>query len=130
MIGGLIMAETVMDTKALSDILLVFYTSEKDTNNDGLVDYRDDRNLCIYSLRTEKMRKITGGENSVEAYQFIENSKDLLVEFSLNQYKEIKFNSYEKPVRIMKYEFESEKLSEVIPQEIQLQLQKLVEGKK
>ncbi len=73
---------------------------------------------------------ITDGENSVKGYQFIENSKDLLVEFSLNQYEDVKFNSYEKPIRIMKYEFETEKLSGIIPQEIQRELQKLVEGKK
>ena len=112
------------------DILLVFYLSEKDTNNDGLIDYRDDRNLCIYSLRTEKIRKITDGANSIKGYQFIEDSKDLLVEFSLNQYKEVKFNSSDKPITIMKYEFETKKLSEIVPQEIQQQMQKLVEGKK
>ena len=112
------------------DILLVFYLSEKDTNNDGVIDYEDDRNLCIYSLRTEKIKKITDGVNSIKRYQFTEDSKDLLVEFSLNQYKDVKFNSYDKPITIMKYEFETEKLSEIIPQEIQQQLQKLVEGKK
>ena len=111
------------------DILLVFYTSEKDTNKDGLIDWQDDRNLCIYSLKTEKIRKIADNTNSVKNYKFIENSKDLLVVFSLNQYKEIKFNSYNKPTKVMKYEFENEKLSEIVPAEIQQQMQKLIEGK-
>jgi hypothetical protein len=111
------------------DILLVFYTAEKDNNKDGLINFKDDKNLCIYSLKTEKMRRIAEGANSITDYSFVENSKDLLVEFSLNQYNDLKFKSY-KPRKIMKYEFETEKLSEVVPTNIQQQMQNLVEGKK
>ena len=110
------------------DILLVFYTAEKDSNKDGLVNFSDDTNLCIYSLKTGEMRKIAEGTNSITDYQFIENTKDLLVEFSLSQYKDVKFKSY-KPRKIMKYEFEAEKLSEVVPAAIQKQIQNLLEGK-
>jgi len=111
------------------DILLVFYTAEKDTNKDGLVNFYDDTNLCIYSLKTGKMRRIAEGTNSITDYQFIENSKDLLVEFSLSQYNNVKFKSYN-PRKIMKYEFEIDKLSEVVPAQVQQQMQNLVEGKK
>ncbi|GHV32071.1 hypothetical protein FACS1894177_07680 [Bacteroidia bacterium] len=68
------------------DILLVFFTAEKDTNKDGLINFNDDKNLCVYSIKTEKMRRIAEGTNSITDYQFIENSKDLLIEFSLSQY--------------------------------------------
>ena len=113
------------------DILLVFYTYEKDTNSNDLIDIYDDKNLCIYSIKSGKIRKITDNVNLVKNYKFIENSKDLLVEFSLNQYKEtINFNSYNKPTKVMKYNFETEKLSEIVPAEIQQQMQKLIEGKK
>ncbi|MDR2920154.1 MAG: hypothetical protein LBV72_12420 [Tannerella sp.] len=111
------------------DILLVFYTAEKDNNKDGLVNFNDDTNLCIYSLKSGKMHRIAEGENSITDYQFIENSKDLLIEFSLSQYKDVKFKSY-KPRKILRYEFENEKLSEVVPTQIQQQMQNLVEGKK
>lgn len=111
------------------DLLLVFWTAEKDTNKDGLINYNDDTNLCIYSMKTGKMHRIAEGENSITDYQFVENSKDLLIEFSLSEYKDVKFKSY-KPRKIMKYEFETEKLSEVVPAKIQQQMQKLVEGKK
>jgi len=110
------------------DILLVFFTAEKDTNKDGLINFDDDTNLCIYSLKTEKIHRIAEGTNSISDYQFIENSKDLLIEFSLSQYKDVKFKSYN-PKKIMKYEFETEKLSEVVPAKIQQQMQNLVEGK-
>jgi hypothetical protein len=111
------------------DILLVFFSAEKDTNKDGLINFKDDTNLCIYSLKTEKMHRIAEGTNSIADYQFIENSKDLLIEFSLSQYNDVKFKSY-KPRKIMKYEFDTEKLSEVVPAQIQQQMQNLVEGKK
>lgn len=111
------------------DILLVFWTAEKDTNKDGLVNYYDDTNLCIYSMKTGKIHRISQGQNSITDYQFVENSKDLLIEFSLSEYKDVKFKSY-KPRKVMKYEFETEKLSEVVPANIQQQMQNLVEGKK
>jgi len=111
------------------DILLIFFTAEKDTNKDGLINFKDDKNLCIYSLETEKIHRIAEGTNSITDYKFIENSKDLLIEFSLSQYNDVKFKSY-KPQKIMKYEFETEKLSEVVPVKIQQQMQNLLEGKK
>jgi len=111
------------------DILLVFFTAEKDSNKDGLINFNDDKNLCIYSLKTGKMHRIAEGTNSITDYQFVENSKDLLVEFSLSQYNDVKFKSY-KPRKIMRYEFKTEKLSEVVPIQIQQQMQNLVEGKK
>jgi hypothetical protein len=80
-------------------------------------------------LQKERIRKITDGINSVKNYQFIGNTKNLLVEFSLNQYKDVKFKSHYKPSKVMRYEFETEKLTEVVPQDIQLQMQKLIEGK-
>lgn len=111
------------------DILLVFYTAEKDSNKDGLVNFNDDTNLCIYSLKSEKIHRIAAGTNSITNYQFVENSKDLLVEFSLSQYNDVKFKSY-KPREIMRYEFETEKLLEVVPTQIQQQMQNLLDGKK
>jgi len=111
------------------EILLVFYTAEKDSNNDGLVNFLDETNLCIYSLKSGKIHRIAEGKNSITDYQFIDNSKDLLVEFSLSQYNDVKFKSY-KPRKIMRYEFETEKLSEVVPAKIQQQMQNLIEGKK
>ena len=110
------------------DILLVFYTAEKDTNKDGVVNFLDDTNLCIYSLKSGKMRRIAEPTNSIKDYQFIENSKDLLIEFSLSQYRDVKFKSF-KPRKIMKYEFETGKLTEIVPVQIQEQIQKLLEGK-
>lgn len=111
------------------DILLVFYSAPKDTDKNGIIDLNDNLNLCIYSLATETLRKITGNENSIEKYEFIENSKDLLIEFKLGQYENSQFDNYQSPCKIIKYEFDSQKLLEVVPAEIENDMQKLVEGK-
>ncbi|MDR0232886.1 MAG: hypothetical protein LBI82_12320 [Dysgonamonadaceae bacterium] len=111
------------------DILLVFYSAEKDTDKNGIIDLNDTRNLCVYSLNTGILKKISDGDNSLYQYQFIENTKDLLVEFSLNQYNEKQFNTGRVPSKIMRYKYDSQQLTEVIPQTIQADMQKLIEGK-
>ena len=111
------------------DILLVFYSAEKDTNKNGIIDLDDTRNLCVYSLNTGTLKKISDGDNSLYQYQFIENTKDLLVEFSLSQYKEKQFNTGRVPSKIMRYNYDSQQLVEIIPQSIQMDMQKLIEGK-
>jgi hypothetical protein len=109
------------------DILLVFFTVEKDTDQDGLINFKDDKKLCIYSLKTDKMRQISYDKNSITDYQFIGESKDLLVEFELSLYENVEFRSH-KPRKVMKYDFANEKLSEVVPNQIQKQMQTLVQG--
>ena len=112
------------------DILLIFYSSEKDTNKDGIITLDDDtRSLCIYSLKTEMLKKISDDENSIYQYQFIGNTKDLLIEFNLSQYNEKQFNNSETPSKIMRYDYNSQSLTNIIPQKILTEMQKLVEGK-
>jgi hypothetical protein len=111
------------------DVLMVFYSAGEDTDKNGIIDLGDTRNLCIYSLNTGKLRKISDSDNSVMHYQFIENTRDLLVEFSLNSYTEKQFTTSRTPTKIMKYSYDSQELTGVIPQKIQDDMQELVEGK-
>jgi len=111
------------------DILMVFNSAEEDTNKDGIIDLNDTKNLCIYSLKTETLKKVSDGDNSVEEYQFIENSKDVLIQFNLSQYRDRAFSSYRKPSKIMRYRYDACELIDVIPQDIQEVMQKMVEGK-
>ncbi len=113
----------------LDDILLIFYTALKDTNTDGVIDLSDLRNLNVYSLNAGDIRVIGNEENQVTGYSFIENSKSLLVEFELSQYKENQFEYAGAPKKIMKYDYNVQKLTDIIPDDIQKEMQKLVEGK-
>jgi len=111
------------------DILIVFYTASRDTDKNGIIDLSDHRNLCVYSLNTEVMRNVSDGDNQVMGYSFVENSKDLLVEFQLNQYKENQFSNHRSPGKIVKYSFDSQQQTNIIPESIQNGMQQLVEGK-
>ena len=111
------------------DILLVFYSSDKDTNKDGIIALNDTRNLCIYSLKNSTLKAVSDGNNSARQYQFVENSKDLLIEFQLDQYKETQFNNSRIPSKLMKYGYESQKLTDIISQKMHADMQKLIEGK-
>lgn len=111
------------------DILMVFYTASKDTDNNGIIDLDDSRSLNVYSLNTELINKISDGDNQVTSYSFIENSKNLLVEFQLSQYNENQFDYDRSPKKIMRYDFGTQQLKNIIPDSIQNSMQKLVEGK-
>lgn len=111
------------------DILLVFYTAEKDIDENGVIDLQDARNLSIYSMNTEALTNINDGDNTIYSSVFIENSKDLLIEFTLSQYKNNQFDAYQSPRKIMRYSYDSHKLTNIIPDQIQAAIQKLVEGK-
>lgn len=111
------------------DILLVFFGATKDTNKNGIIDLDDLRALYVYSLNTGVMRRISDGENFPLRYQFMENSKNVFVDFELGNYKVNQFKSANLPQKVMRYDFDSQKLSNVIPESINKEMQKLVEGK-
>jgi len=107
------------------DILLSFYTADKDTDKNGIINLDDLTCLCFYSLQTGEMRTISDKENSVWTYEFIENSKNLLVQFRQDKYKD-KHRFFLR--KIMKYNYATRQLSPVIPPEMEKQMQQLVEG--
>lgn len=111
------------------DILLVCYTATKDTNQNGIIDLEDHRSLCVYSLKNGTMRKISDGDNQLEGFEFIEDSKNMLITFTLSQYEHRQFDNHQIPSKIMKYDYQSQKLEDTIPQDIREEMQKIVEGK-
>ncbi|MDR0873681.1 MAG: hypothetical protein LBN27_09510 [Prevotellaceae bacterium] len=111
------------------DILLVFFIASKDTDKNSIINLNDLRTLCIYSMNTGTIKKISDNDNQPENYQFVENSKDLLIEFQLSQHKEKQFDDEQIPRKIMKYTYDTQTLTNIIPEKIQNNMQKLVEGK-
>ena len=111
------------------DILLIFYAATRDTNQNGIIDLTDLRSLYVYSFETEELRTFSDGENQAIDYQFIEPTKDLLVKYELSQYKKDQFGNKQVPNKIMKYNFETQELTPIIPSDIEQKMQGLVEGK-
>ncbi len=111
------------------EILLIFYAATKDTNQNGIIDLTDLRSLYIYSFETGELRTFSDGENQAIDYQFIEQTKNLLVKYKLSQYKKEQFGYEQVPNKIMKYNFETQELTPIIPTDIEQKMQGLVEGK-
>lgn len=60
--------------------------------------------------------------------RLINETKNLIIEFGNDKNKNGTFESYNEPIIIMKYDFKSEKLIEIIDKKINDELQKKLEG--
>ena len=110
------------------EILVLLNASEEDTFKDGVINLRDLTSLYIYSMKENKMRKIGIEGMDVYNYKFINKSKNLIIEFGIDKNKNGAFESYNEPIILKKYNFEKEKLEEVIDKKISSELQKKLEG--
>ena len=110
------------------EILVLLKASREDTFRDGVINLKDLTSLYIYSMKENKMRKIGIEGMDVYSYKFINNSKNLIIEFGIDKNKNGTFESYNEPIILKKYNFEREKLEEIIDKKINSELQKKLEG--
>ncbi|NME68634.1 hypothetical protein [Flammeovirga aprica] len=110
------------------DILLVFTASTKDTNKDGVIDFKDLSSLMIYSLKEKKLRTVAIENTAIKEFSFVEDQKDLIISFGLDYNKDGKFDQYSEPTVIKKYDFKAEKLQNVIDTKLSEELQKQLQG--
>ncbi len=112
------------------DILILFSASTKDTFKDGIINQEDYRSLFIYSLSDKKLRRIELDKADVSNINFVENSKDLLIQFGIDHNENGKFEQYLEPSIIKKYDYKNEKLIDIVDQEMSTELQMKLEGTK
>ena len=113
-----------------NEILLLIKASEKDTYKDGVINLEDFKSLYIYSFSQNKMEKIGIDGMDVYNYKFINKSKDLVIEFGVDKNNDGQYEEYNEPTLIKKYDFESGKLTDIIDQKTNSELQKMLEGTK
>ena len=112
------------------DILILFKASTKDTYKDGVINQLDYKTLFLYSIKDKKLRIIRLENKDIAQYNFVENSKDLIIRFGLDHNKDGKFEKYKEPSLIMKYNYKSGELSNIVSEEIDKELQMELEGTK
>lgn len=112
------------------DILVLFTASTKDTYKDGVINQEDYKTLFIYSLNDKRLREIELDSADVSQLNFVENTKDLIIQFGIDHNKDGKFDQYSEPSLIKKYDYKSEKLIDIVSPEINTELQKNLEGTK
>lgn len=111
-----------------NEILILFSAALKDTYKDGVINLRDLKSLYIYSLSDKRLRKISEDDMDVLNYDFAYDTKDLLISFGIDYNKDGKYNSSSEPSVIKKYDFINDQLVDIIDNETNIQLQKLLEG--
>ena len=110
------------------DILILFNATEQDTFKDGVINSKDLSALYVYSINEKKIQKIHKEGSTVSGYEFIENSKNLIVTFGHDHDKNGSFNEYKAPSFLEVFDYESKKLSEIIDINTISELQKTLEG--
>jgi len=118
-----------IDTEYFSDeILLLFKVAEKDTYKDGVINLLDFKSLYIYSFNEKKLKKIENSGMDIVSYKFLNQSKDLIISFGIDKNNDGKYEDINEPTLIKKYNYKTEKLTDIIGEKTNSELQKMLEG--
>jgi len=112
------------------DILILFTASTQDTYKDGVINQEDYKTLFIYSMTNKKLREVKLDKAAVSQINFVEKTKNLIIQFGIDHNRDGKFDQHSEPIIIKKYDFKSGKLIDIVSQEINTELQKKLEGTK
>jgi len=110
------------------NILLLFKVAEKDTYKDGVINLSDFKSLYLYSLTGKKLIKIENDEMDIVSYKFLNESKDLIISFGIDKNGDGKYEDLNEPTIIKKYNYKTEKLTDIIGEKTNSELQKMLEG--
>lgn len=110
------------------DILISFLASNEDTFSDGVINLEDYKSLYIYSLNEGKLRKIESKDTDLWHYEFIDTSKDILIQVGLDKNHDGKFEMYREPSKLKLYNYMTGNLSDIVNDEINEKLQKILDG--
>lgn len=111
-----------------NEIIVLFVASLKDTYKDGVINLKDLKSLYAYSLSDKKLRKISVDNLDVQHYDFILDSKNILISFGIDYDKDGQFDNTVEPSLIKKYDFAKDELVDIIDNETSKNLQNLLEG--
>lgn len=111
-----------------NEILIIIVASDQDFYKDGVINLEDLKSLYIYSISQDKLQKIGIDGMDIFRYTFVNNSKDILIEFGIDKNGDGRHEKYNEPKIIKKFDFEEGKLVDVIDKSIISDLQKTLEG--
>lgn len=111
------------------EVISVFTAAEKDTDKDGKITLSDFNNLYVYSLKEQRLRKISKAGLTVLSYKFVEGKKDLLITFGDDRNKDGVYMVSQEPAYVLSYNYESELLVDVVDTSVQKELQRVVDKK-
>ncbi|RNC83812.1 MAG: hypothetical protein ED557_08550 [Balneola sp.] len=110
------------------DIIVLMKASSEDTFRDGVINLRDMKSLYLYSFSEGELRNISIEGLDVQYFNFVENTTDLLIQFGIDHNKDGRYDEAYEPSVIKLYNFDNDKLIDVIDKNTSNDLQKLLEG--
>lgn len=113
-----------------NDILILFTAASKDTYKDGVINLSDIQSLYIYSIKNDKLRVISIQETDIAYYDFIQDSKDIMLRLGVDYNKDGQYDDNSEPSLVKRYDFKADKIVEIVPKDLDIALQKLLEGSK
>ena len=111
------------------EIRVVFKASNKDTDGDGKVTTNDFNSLFIYSLKDKNLRKIEYPNATVESYENIGNTKDLLITFAYDRNNDKVIDETIEPTFIVKYDYNKGTLVDIVDKTLGTEIQKIIDNK-
>ncbi|WP_178985143.1 hypothetical protein [Winogradskyella helgolandensis] len=112
------------------DILILFTAASKDTYKDGVVNLSDLKSLYIYSIKNKELRVISNNGTDIAHYGFMLNSKDIMLRLGIDYNKDGHYDDESEPSVVKRYDFKTDKMVEIVPKNLDIELQKLLEGSK
>ncbi len=112
------------------DILLVFKGVRFDSDNDGVINLKDYNSLFVYSISKNSLQELSISKMDVLSYQFVQDKKDLIIRFGVDRDEDGVYDSYMEPGTLRFYNYSSDTLSKIVPDEINKDLQKIIQGNK
>ena len=110
------------------DILLLLRVAEKDTHKDGVINMLDFKNLYIYSLGEKQLKKIGNEDMDVLRHQFLNESKDVIIQFGIDKNSNGKYEEYNEPAIIKRYHYSTGSLNDIVNPTTHANLQMMLEG--
>ncbi|WP_272024145.1 hypothetical protein, partial [Olleya namhaensis] len=110
------------------DIYLLMNIAEKDTYKDGVINLNDFKSLYIYSLKSEKLKNVGIEGMDVYDYDFLNETKDLIIRYGIDKNNDGSYNEYNEPTIIKKYNLETGISIDIVDEKIRSELQKTLEG--
>ncbi len=109
------------------EIIMVFTGAEKDTNEDHKITLQDFKSLFVYSLNNKQLKKISMENSTVNSFEFVEGTKDILVSFGFDRNTNDQFETAFEPEFVMKYDYAKGTLNSILDKGLEIEIQRIID---
>lgn len=108
---------------------VIFAATDKDTDNNGVLDEDDSKTLYIYSVHNKKLTEINCDNADFVSYDLVLGKDKLIINYGLDKNKNGVYN-WDEPMIMKVYDIKTNTLNNLIGPELINELQNTLDGKK